>query len=228
MPLAQKPSILPSSIAFAALTPNDTPAGLAGIGGGAICTLSRFGSMPHSFSSSIRPMSISGAAPILLAFDGADVAALHLEVRAHDQEPVGVLRQRAEELHALPFRKRRRRRMRRAADEVGLAVAQRLVALADRIDQLELGIEALLLEEAHLHRRDGGEVRVGDEIGNDDFHVLLLSVSPTSSLGAPKARDPSDRARSDRAQPDRDRLDARHDAVHARQATPHPAATRCL
>ena len=50
MPLAQKPSILPSSIARAALTPNDTPAGLAGIGGGAICTLSRFGSMPYSFS----------------------------------------------------------------------------------------------------------------------------------------------------------------------------------
>ena len=66
MPLAQKPSILPSSIARAALTPNDTPAGLAGIGGGAICTLSRFGSMPYSFSSSMRPMSISGAAPIRL------------------------------------------------------------------------------------------------------------------------------------------------------------------
>jgi hypothetical protein len=41
MPLAQKPSILPSSIAFAALTPNDTPAGLAGIGGGAICNVIR-------------------------------------------------------------------------------------------------------------------------------------------------------------------------------------------
>ena len=66
MPLAQKPSILPSSIAFAALTPNDTLADCAGIGGGAICTPSRFGSMPYSFSNSIRPMSISGAAPILL------------------------------------------------------------------------------------------------------------------------------------------------------------------
>ena len=64
--------------------------------------------------------------------------------------------------------------MRRAADEVGLAVAQRLVALADRIDQLKLRIEAFLLEEAHLHRGDRGEVRVGDEIGNDDFHGTLL------------------------------------------------------
>jgi hypothetical protein len=68
MPLAQKPSILPSSIAFAALTPKETPAGLAGIGGGAICTLSRSGSMPLSLSSSIRPMSIRGAAPILRPF----------------------------------------------------------------------------------------------------------------------------------------------------------------
>ena len=107
MPLAQKPSILPSSIAFAALTPNDTPAGLAGIGGGAISTLSRFGSMPYSLSNSIRPISISGAAPILLALHDLDIAALDLEIGAHDQEPVGVLRQRAEQLHALPFRKRR-------------------------------------------------------------------------------------------------------------------------
>jgi hypothetical protein len=71
MPLAQKPSILPSSIAFAALTPNDTPAGLAGIGGGAICTLSRLGSMPYSFSISIRPISMSGAAPMRLPLTAA-------------------------------------------------------------------------------------------------------------------------------------------------------------
>ena len=103
-----------------------------------------------------------------------DVTALDVKVRAHDQEPVGVLRQRAEEFDAVPFRKGRRRRMRRAADEVGLAVPQRLVAFADRIDQLEFGIEAFFLEEAHLHRGDGGEIRIGDEIGNDDFHETLL------------------------------------------------------
>jgi hypothetical protein len=44
---------------------------MAGIGGGAICTPSRFGSMPHSFSSSISPMSISGAAPIRLPLTAA-------------------------------------------------------------------------------------------------------------------------------------------------------------
>ena len=50
-------------------------------------------------------MSISGAAPIRLPLTDRDVAALDLEIGAHDQEPVGVLRQRAEQLHALPFGK---------------------------------------------------------------------------------------------------------------------------
>ena len=174
MPLAQKPSILPSSIAFAALTPNDTPAGLAGIGGGAICTLSRSGSMPACLEQLDQADVDQRCRADLAAFDNAEVAAPGIEVLAHDQEPVGVLRQRAEEFDPVPFGKCRRRRMRRAADKIGFAVAQRLVAFTDRIDQLKLGIDALLLEEAHLHRRDGGKVGVGDEIGDHDFHELLL------------------------------------------------------
>src|SRR4029079_6943793 len=65
------------------------------------------------------------------AFHGFDIAALHLEVRAHNQEPVGVLRQRGDKLYPWPSRECGWRRMRRAADEIRLAVAQRLVALAD-------------------------------------------------------------------------------------------------
>ena len=174
MPLAQKPSILPSSIALRGVDA-ERYAGRIG---------------RHRRRRDLHVVALRIDAVFLqqldqadvdqrrradpLALHGVDVAALDLEVRAHDQEPVGVLRQRAEELDALPFRKRRRRRMRRAADEIGLAVAQRLVAFADRIDQLQLRIEALFLEEAHLHRGDGGEIRVGDEIGNDDFHETLL------------------------------------------------------
>ena len=60
--------------------------------------------------------------------------------------------------------------MRRAADEVSFAITQRLVALPYRVNEFELRIDAFFLEETHLDRRDGGEVGVGDEIGNDDFH----------------------------------------------------------
>ena len=60
--------------------------------------------------------------------------------------------------------------MRRAADEVDLAVAQRLVALADRVDQLVRGVDPLLLEEAELGGGDGGQVGIGYEIRDCDFH----------------------------------------------------------
>jgi hypothetical protein len=50
--------------------------------------------------------------------------------------------------------------MRGAADEVDLAVAQRRVAVVDRVDQLERDVEAFLLEHAELDCRDRGEIRV--------------------------------------------------------------------
>src|SRR6516162_7551568 len=67
MPLAQKPSILRSSSAFAAVTPKLTPAPCAP-GTGAIFTWSRERSIPASISRRRRPISTHGAAPMLHPF----------------------------------------------------------------------------------------------------------------------------------------------------------------
>ena len=77
------------------------------------------------------------------ALERREVAARDAEVGAHHQEPVHALRQRAEQLDAAPFRERRQRAMRRAADEIDLAVAQRLIGAVDRKDQLGRDVEPL-------------------------------------------------------------------------------------
>jgi hypothetical protein len=48
--------------------------------------------------------------------------------------------------------------MRRAADQIDRAVAQRRIALVDRVDQLERDIEPFLLEATELDRCDRGKV----------------------------------------------------------------------
>src|SRR5262249_40680384 len=102
--------------------------------------------------------------------------------------PVHALRLRAEQLDALPLREGRQRRMRRAADEIDRAVAHLRVALVDREDHLELDVEPFLLEEAELDRRDGGEVRVRDDVRDGEFH---FTASPSSTASSPaKAGDP--------------------------------------
>ena len=57
-----------------------------------------------------------------------------------------MLRERAEQLCALPVLERIEHRVRGAADEVELAVAQVLVGLGDRIEQLERGVDASCLK----------------------------------------------------------------------------------
>jgi hypothetical protein len=92
--------------------------------------------------------------------DHVKLAAARAQILVHDQEPVHALRLRAEELHALPLRKRGQRRMRRTADEIDRAVAQRRVGLVNWEDHFERDVEALLLEEAELDRGDRREVGV--------------------------------------------------------------------
>ena len=169
MPFAQKPSIFLSSSAFAAVTPKFTPAASAP-GTGAIFTPSRARSMPASTSRRRSPISTQGAAPMLRPFTRRDVAARDAEVAAHHQEPVHALGLGAEELDALPLRKRRQRRMRGAADEIDRAVAQRHVGLVDRKDQLDLDVEPFLLEESELRGGNRREVRIRDHVGDGEFH----------------------------------------------------------
>ncbi len=75
---------------------------------------------------------------------GLEIPALDIEIGAHCQEPVGILRQRAEELHALPFGERAGRHVSRSADEVELAVAHELGTLHRLVHELD--IDAFLLE----------------------------------------------------------------------------------
>src|SRR5262249_49987303 len=112
--------------------------------------------------------------PDVQAFDRADVALPGLEVGAQHQEPVGVLGEGGEELAALPARERERHAVGGAADEIDAAVAQHLQGFVDRKDQLERHVEAFRLEESELDRGGGGEIGIGDQIGNRNLHQLVL------------------------------------------------------
>ena len=177
MPLAQKPSILRSASACAAVTPKLTPAPCAP-GTGAMVTPSRAGSMPAAVSKPRSPISTHGRRPDAPALDAADIAAPGTEIRVHHQEPIHALRLRAEELDALPLRKGGECRMRRSADQIDRAVAQRRIGLVDREDQLELDVQPLALEEAELDRRNGGEIRVRDHVGHGELHGSPAPMRP--------------------------------------------------
>ena len=94
-----------------------------------------------------------------------EVAARDLEVAAHDEKPVHALRQRAEQLDALPLGKAGERAVRGAGDEIDLAVAQRLIAAVDRKDQLGGDVEPLGREKPELRRGERREIRVRDQVG---------------------------------------------------------------
>ena len=94
------------------------------------------------------------------ALNGTDVAALGAEILMQDQKPVHALGLRAQQLHALPLRKRGERRMRGAADEIHAAIAQGLIGLIDGKNELELNVEPLLLEEAKLDRGDRRKIGI--------------------------------------------------------------------
>jgi hypothetical protein len=93
------------------------------------------------------------------ALERLDVAAANVDVLAHAHEPIGMLRQRGDELHALPRRKGARRRKRRTAEEMDGTVAQALRAVLGAILRDELDIDALLFEEAEFHGSGRHEIR---------------------------------------------------------------------
>ncbi len=156
MPFAQNPSIFPASSAFAAVTPIHPGADRAG-----------HGSNPHLIFFQIDPRLHQQPAKTHFdprggadesSFDNADVAARWPQVGPHDQEPVHALRLGTEQPDAFPFRECSERRMRRSADKVHGAIAQRLVTLVHREDQLERNIEPFAREEAKFDRGRGGEI----------------------------------------------------------------------
>ena len=93
------------------------------------------------------------------ALERAEIAALDVEVGAHAEEPIGMLRQRAEQLGALPAWKSPRRGVGRTAEEMQRTVTQPFRPVAGAVAVLKHDVDALLLEEAKLDRRDRDEIR---------------------------------------------------------------------
>src|SRR5205823_7154311 len=117
-----------------------------------------------------------------------EIPARDAELVAHDEKPVHALRQRAEQFDAAPFGKGGKRAMRRAADKIDGAVAQRLIGAIDRKDQLGRDIESLALEEAEFGGRQGREIRIRDQIRYRELHHVPLP--PLSLRGAQRRSDP--------------------------------------
>ena len=108
------------------------------------------------------------------AFDDGEIAAFGAEIGMHDEKPIHALGLRADELCALKAWKRGERRMRRAADKIDRAVAQRRIGLIDRKDQFEFDIEPLGLEEAKLDRGLGRKIGIGYHVGHGELHEPVL------------------------------------------------------
>src|SRR5207247_9467955 len=112
-----------------------------------------------------------GCRPDAASLDAAGIAALRLQIRVHDEEPVHALPLRAEQLHTVPLGKGSQGRVRGAADQIDLAICERRVGLVDREDQFERDVKALALEEAELDRRHRRKIRVRDEIRDRELHI---------------------------------------------------------
>ena len=62
----------------------------------------------------------------------------------------------------------------RASDEIDAAVAHDFAGFIDRKDMLQLHIDPFFLEVVELNRGNGRKIRIRDEVGDGDFHDLLL------------------------------------------------------
>src|ERR1700730_6710893 len=88
----------------------------------------------------------------------AEIAAFDIEVGANGQEPIRILRKRAQKLGALPGREGLRRGVSRSAKEMQGTVAQFFCAVVGAIGALKLDIDVFLLEKSELNRRNGDEI----------------------------------------------------------------------
>src|SRR4029077_7192027 len=101
---------------------------------------------------------------------------------ADAEKPVGMLSDSAEKFSSLPFREGEQRCVRRADDEIQLAIAQSLESLRHREQKIYGSIKALGFEEAQFNRCNDGKIGVGNKIGNGDADHILSSVE-TNCLG---------------------------------------------
>src|SRR5208283_1596546 len=92
------------------------------------------------------------------------------------------------EFGALPLGKGGQSRMRRAADKIDRAIAQRAIGLVDRKDELQRDVEPFLLEETKLDRGHGWKIGVRDQIRDSELHrkdYLSSAVNILDLLSAP-------------------------------------------
>ena len=99
---------------------------------------------------------------------------LALEIGVHDQKPVHALRLRADQFDAPEIGKRRQRRVRRTADEIDRAVAQRRVGFIDRENQFERDIEPFGLEKPSSTAASAGK-----------YEFEIMSGTASFMLGPP-------------------------------------------
>jgi hypothetical protein len=83
------------------------------------------------------------------------------------------LRLRREQTRAAEVRKSGQCRVRRPADEIHFAPAQRFVGRAHREKQLHLHLKARALKETEIGRSDHREIGIGNQVRYDKSHIKL-------------------------------------------------------
>src|SRR5207245_7860382 len=102
----------------------------------------------------------------------ADVDLFACDVGTDRQEPVGVVRERAQKDAATPTREGPQPCVRRAAEEVDRPVLQGLRWIRRRED--ELHVDAFLLKEPELYGGDGHEVGRSERVSNGEPNRILF------------------------------------------------------
>ena len=89
----------------------------------------------------------------------AEIAPFDIEVGANRQEPIRILRKRAQKFGALPGREGCGRRVSRSAKEMQRAIAQTVCTIVGAIGTLKLDSDAFSFEETEFHRSNSYEIR---------------------------------------------------------------------
>src|SRR5882757_2161811 len=112
--------------------------------------------------------------------ESLEISAFDIERRAYRQEPVRILRQRAQQLYPLPTGKRPGGHESGPADKVQFPVAHELGAFQRIVDKRN--IDALLLEQAELDGRYSNEIRRRIQIGDPYSNHATTSLPPASRM----------------------------------------------
>src|SRR5579859_2916177 len=74
--------------------------------------------------------------------------------------------------------------MRRAANEIDLAVTQRAIGLVDREDQFERDVETEPFEHSEFDGGRGRKIRIRDQVWNGELHGLSCGLKCTEKVAS--------------------------------------------